>query len=132
MRIVLDTTVLVSALLNPAGAPGSILRGVLDGQFVLLVDNRIMFEYSNVLRRPKFRFDPADVRAVLDFVEHEAEYVTAPPTNREFADPDDTPFYEVAIGGGANYLVTGNSQHFPEESLICSPSQFLLMQSARE
>ncbi|TVQ38956.1 MAG: putative toxin-antitoxin system toxin component, PIN family [Spirochaetaceae bacterium] len=116
-EIVLDTNVVVSAMLNPGGAPGSILRAVLDGSFQLLVDNRIAFEYSDGLRLPKLRLDSADVQSFLDFVKHEAEYVTASPVGYRFEDPDDLPFYEVAKGGNAEYLVTGNRQHFPEESI---------------
>lgn len=132
MRVVLDTNVIVSAMLSPNGTPGAILRGVLDGQLRLLVDNRVVFEYSDVLRRPKFRLEPHDVQAFLDFVEHEAEYVTAPPTDAQFDDPDDRPFYEVAVNGGAGYLVTGNTRHFPKTPIICSPRHFLQVFSARE
>lgn len=132
MRIVLDTNVIVSAMLNPNGTPGAILRGVLDGRLRLLVDNRVVFEYSDVLSRSKFRLEPHDVQAFLAFVEHEAEYVTAPPTDAQFDDPDDRPFYELAVNGGANYLVTGNTRHFPKNPIVCSPRHFLRVFSARE
>jgi uncharacterized protein len=132
MRIVLDTTVVVSAMLNPNGTPGAILRGVLGGRFRLLVDNRIVFEYSDVLSRPKFRLDPNDIHAFLDFVEHEAEYVTAPPIDTRFDDPDDRPFYEVALSGEADYLITGNCKHFPENPVVCNPGHFLRVSSAHE
>ena len=49
MRIVLDTNGVVSAKLNPNGAPGAILRGVLDERLRLVVDNRIVFEYADLL-----------------------------------------------------------------------------------
>ncbi len=125
MKVVLDTNVVVSAMLNPNGAPGAILRGVLDGRLSLLVDNRIVFEYSDVLLRPKFGFDLYDVQAFLDFVEHEAEYVNAPPIDARLDDPDDRPFYEVALAGGAEYLVTGNTRHFPENPVVTTPVNFL-------
>ena len=126
------SNVIVSAMLSPNGTPGAILRGVLDGRLRLLVDNRIVFEYSNVLSRSKFRLDPHDVRAFLDFVEHEAEYVIAPPTAAQFDDPDDHPFYEVAVEGGANYLVTENGRHFPKNPIVSSPRHVLRVISARE
>lgn len=125
MRIVLDTNVVVAAMLNPNGTPASILNGVFDGRLHLLVDNRIVFEYSDVLRRKKFHFDAHDVQAVIDFVRHEAEYVTALPVDGRFDDPDDRSFYEVALSGNADYLVTGNIRHFPESSMIRSPGQFV-------
>lgn len=132
MRVVLDTNVVVSAMLNPNGAPGAILRAVLDGRLQLLVDNRIVFEYSDVLRRPKFLFDSYDVHAFLDFIEHGAEYVTVAPVDAQFDDPDDRPFYEVALGGDANYLITGNTGHFPENPVVRSPRLFLQVFSVCE
>lgn len=125
MRIVLDTNVLVSAMLNPDGAPGAVIRGVLEGRFQLLVDNRIVFEYSDVLARPKFRLNPENVRAFLDYIEHEAEYATVPPVQADFDDPDDVAFYEVAVGANASYLVTGNSRHFPDNPIVKSPREFI-------
>ena len=125
MRIVLDTIVLISAMLKPDSAPGAVMRGVLDGRFRLLVDNRIVFEYSDVLARPKFRLNREDIRAFLDYVEHEAEYVTVPPVQAAVDDPDDLPFYEVAVGANAAYLVTGNSRHFPDGPIVKSPREFI-------
>lgn len=52
MRIVLDTNVLVSGLLNPHGSPGRLLDHFLAGDITLLVDDRILAEYGEVLRRP--------------------------------------------------------------------------------
>ncbi|TVQ28561.1 MAG: putative toxin-antitoxin system toxin component, PIN family [Spirochaetaceae bacterium] len=125
MRIVLDTNVLISGILNPREAPGSVLNAVLDGMVTVLVDDRILFECRDVLFRPKFGF-PADyVRSVLDFLEHETDYVTARPARETIPDPGDLPFYEVAVSGAADYLVTGNARHFPEMKFVVSPGAFL-------
>ena len=56
MRIVLDTNVLVSGLLNPDGAPGRLLDLILGGRLQILYDDRILGEYSDVLARPQFGF----------------------------------------------------------------------------
>lgn len=125
MRIVLDTNVLVSALIRPAGPPAAVLNAILDKSLLLLVDNRIMFEYEDVLERPKLAFDPDDVRSLLEFFSHEAEYVTAKPVATALPDPDDLPFYEVAVAGNTDCFVTGNTEHYPTDSLIRNPRQFL-------
>ncbi|MCH7571195.1 MAG: putative toxin-antitoxin system toxin component, PIN family, partial [Deltaproteobacteria bacterium] len=52
MRVVLDTNVLVSALLRPAGPPARILDLILGRQVTLALDNRIFDEYRNVLALP--------------------------------------------------------------------------------
>lgn len=132
MRIVLDTNVLVSALLSPGGAPASILNAVLNGTISVLVDNRILFEYEDVLHRSKFGFESRDVRSLLEFLRHECEYVAAASTSSTLDDPADLPFYEVALSGNADYLVTGNLRHYPDEHWILSPGQFLRVLFARE
>jgi uncharacterized protein len=132
MRIVLDTNVIVAGLMNAHGAPGSILNAVLDRRVSFVVDDRILFEYRDVLRRPKFRFDLQYVESLLDYIEHRCEKVTAGPTKTGFTGPGDVAFYEVALAGDADYLVTGNLRHFPARSYIVSPVAFVSKMHANE
>ena len=125
MRIVLDTNVLISGVLNPHGAPGLILNAVLNKAVTLLLDDRILFEYREVLLRPKFRFPIDYIQSLLEFLEYESTYIIAGPSSALVPDSDDIPFYEVAISGRADYLVTGNDKHFPPEQLIVSPREFV-------
>jgi len=113
LRVVLDTNVLVSGLLNPHGPPGRIVDRLLDGGLTLLLDDRIVSEYRAVLPRPKFALDPLDVGDLLEFVEREGVFVPAHPIDADLPDPFDRPFLEVALSGNADSLVTGNSRHFP-------------------
>lgn len=117
MRIVLDTNVLVSGALNPHSAPGRCLDLVLDGELILLFDDRILAEYREVLLRPRFQFGRQDVDALLVFLRSEGESIVARPIAGTLPDPDDLPFLEVAVAGGADALVSGNLRHFPEESV---------------
>ncbi len=112
MRIVLDTNVLVSGLLNPHGAPGRIVDLLTSGDLVLLHDDRIIAEYGQVLARPRFGFAGADVSALLGFIEWSGEAVVARPLNVVLPDPDDLSFLEVAAAGEADALVSGNTRHF--------------------
>jgi uncharacterized protein len=129
LRIVLDTNVLVSGLLNPSGAPGRVLDLILAGEVTLLVDDRVLDEYRGVLRRPKFGFQPGDVADLMIFIEKESERVLASPLGISLPDRGDIPFLEVAVSGSAEALVTGNARHFrPAASLELSiegPAQFL-------
>jgi putative PIN family toxin of toxin-antitoxin system len=111
MRIVLDTNVLVSALLRQGGIPDQVVGLVLAGRCKLIVDSRIMAEYQAVLRRPEFGFPVAEVDAFLALVER-AEWVVADPVNLALPDETDRPFLEAAVAGGADALVTGNPRHF--------------------
>ena len=118
MRIVLDTNVLVSGLLTPFGAPAQITRMVAAGRY----DVRILTEYEEVLRRPKFDFPDAAVAALLDQIEGEGVSLSTTPLGKSLPDRDDEPFLEVAVAANVEtpddpvLLVTGNAKHFPEES----------------
>lgn len=125
MRVVLDTNVIVSALLNPSGSPASVLGLVIRGSATLLIDNRILFEYGDVLRREKFKFPQHAVDPLLDFFKASARYVSASPMSAKLPDKDDRPFYEVAVSGDANFLITGNTSHFPRKTIVVTPKQFL-------
>ena len=129
MKIVLDTNVLVSGLLNPFHAPGEIVRMVSSGVLTLCYDARIVAEYREVLRRPRFQIDPDYMEAVLEQIEASGEVVAATPLPEELPGRGDEPFLEVAIAGEAAYLVTGNLRHFPKAGRqgvsVVSPAEFV-------
>ena len=129
MKIVLDTNVLVAGLLAPFGPCGDIVRMVSAGNLTLCVDARILSEYDEVLRRPKFQFEQDRVVAILDYIEHHGQVVASSPLSNSLPDPDDEPFLEVALSGGIECLVTGNHAHFPhplrQGVKVLSPADFL-------
>jgi len=129
VRIVLDTNVLVAGLLSPFGPPGEIVRMVSSGRLTLCLDARILAEYRDVLRRPRFAFDADEVDILLDFIERGGRIVASAPLATRLPDPDDEPFLEVALGGDAEYLVTGDLAHFPAglraEVAVVAPGEFL-------
>lgn len=112
MKIVLDTNVLVSAVLTPHGASARVLDAVLAGVLELALDNRILDEYREVLARPKFALPASAVHDLLAFLAGTAEHLVAAPVKDPLPDESDRPFLEVAQTAGA-ILVTGNARHFP-------------------
>lgn len=112
MRVVLDTNVLVSALLTGGGTADMALQLVLQGAATLLVDSRILAEYDEVTARPRFGFADGERRMFLDVLTAIAEPVVARPLRLSLPDPDDRVFVEVARAGGADAIVTGNARHF--------------------
>jgi predicted nucleic acid-binding protein len=120
MRIVLDTNVLVSSLLSPFGPPAQVVRMVTSGVLTLCLDARLLTEYEEVLGREKFQFD---------YVVFPGHTVASSPLPAPLPDPKDEAFLEIALAGGAEYLVTGNGSHFPEtlcEGIrVVSPAAFL-------
>ena len=129
MIIVLDTNVIVSGILKPYSKTAAILRLVADGAIQLAYDLRILSEYRDVLRRPKFNFAKENIGAFLDQVEQGGVLVSVKPLKNHLPDPDDEPFLEVALSGGVKAIVTGNKRHFPRKDYqgvkILSPVEFL-------
>jgi uncharacterized protein len=111
VRIVLDTNVIVSALLREASVPGQVLDLCIAGEVGLVVDERILAEYRDVLIRRELGLDAAAVKEFLGFMNY-AEHVVGLPLPFKLADADDMPFLEVAVAAGADAIVTGNTKHF--------------------
>ncbi len=105
MKIVLDTNVLVSGLLTPFGPSGKIVRMVYAGELTLYIDARILLEYQEVLRRPKFKFNKDHISILLDFIKRYGQFVSSLPLKSRLPDPDDEPFLEVAVAGKVRSLI---------------------------
>lgn len=123
MLVVLDTNVLVSAVLSPAGRPAWIVGLALSGNFKLCCDHRIVEEYRSVLLRPKFRLNQVFVDAFLDGLLAEAIFVIPSPIDDDFTDESNRKFLEVARFCQAK-LITGNLKHYPDDPLVTSVGDF--------
>jgi putative PIN family toxin of toxin-antitoxin system len=130
MKIVLDTNVVVSGLLQSQGNPAQVLLLALAGAVQVCHDERILAEYAEVLARPRFKFDPMRVREVLAKLETDGLAVDASDQgNLNLPDPDDEPFLAVALAASADFLVTGNLADYPPGKrrgcAVVSPAAFL-------
>lgn len=105
-----DTSVLVSAALLPDSKPRQALELALKKGKVL-VSFAVLAEIYEVLSRKRFRryIDEEDVRNFLAALTRETEYVDAVETITACRDPKDDKFLELAVGGQANYIVSGDS-----------------------
>lgn len=108
-RFVLDTNLLVSAILQPKSVTRQVVDYVLE-HGVLLQSLMIAVELEEVLRRPKFnKYLSEDER--LDFLAalgREAVLIDVRTTITDCRDPKDNKFLELAVDGQADYLVTGD------------------------
>jgi putative PIN family toxin of toxin-antitoxin system len=129
IRIVLDTNILISALLTPGGFPAQVFSLCLtDPDVQLCLSADIYSEYEEVIRRPKFKRTEQEVVAILRAIRQSAIWVKPTETVRTCADPDDDVFLECAQAANAHYLVTGNIKHFPpswESTQISTARQFI-------
>ena len=125
MKAVVDTNVIVSAFMNTNGTPAKIVSLILNEKIVVLHDNRIIFEYREVLSRDEFGFNMESINDMMDFIMAQGEYIQADYLKIKFTDEADKKFYEVYKSGNAQCLITGNKKHFPKESTILNPKEFL-------
>jgi len=129
MHAVLDTNILVSGLLSPAGPPGEIIDLIFSRQLEPVYDDRIIHEYAIVLRRNKFSFAIEMVDELLDAVQAVGFSITPNHTFLLLPDDHDRPFVECALASGNTILITGNDKHFPASTIkgiqLFSPREFL-------
>ncbi len=133
---VIDTNVLVSALLNIDSNPGAVLLSVFNGKTVPLLNSEILAEYREVLARKKFKFPAETVDIVLKRLAGSCLNVSASSENlSEVGDPKDRCFYAVTMTGRQTedaLLVTGNIRHFPLKPYVVTPAQFVEILNRQE
>lgn len=114
LRVVVDTNVLVSALMKPASVPGRLLaRLVKDEAYELVLSAPILEElrrvvwYPSVRKRIKGSDDELDFRiAMIDTVSSPVEVKGA--VSGAVRDPDDDAILATAVEGRADFVVTGD------------------------
>jgi len=117
-RVVLDTNVVVSALLKPQGLEDQVFRLALAGRFLLCVSQAVLTEYARVLPGPKFKLRPEEVATTLRQLERAGSLFHPARTLRISAHEPDNRFYECADAARAAFLVTGNLKHFSKDSKV--------------
>jgi uncharacterized protein len=130
VRAVVDTNVIVSALLTPKGPPGQVLNAILGGKVIVLYDDRILWEYRDVLTRTKFGFFSSEIDALVEFVGQFGQYFSGQQLDVVLPDETNLPFLEVAVAGLADALITGNLKHYrPSKGRhnvnVITPAQFV-------
>jgi uncharacterized protein len=114
IRVVLDTNILVSALLQPQGLPArTFLTTIAGTRAQLCVSGDIYAEYEEVIRRPKFNRSEEVIEHTLRAIRQNGFWVKPSEKVHACSDPDDDIFLECAQAARAHYLVTGNLKDFP-------------------
>ena len=114
-RIVVDTNVLVSAILSPDGAAREVLRRCLTGEVQPLIGNALFLEYEDVLSRDGLfvaaPVDASDRTALLDAFLSVCRWVNISFLWRpNLPDESDNHLIELAVAGNAEWIVTGNTR----------------------
>ncbi|GAC1533612.1 MAG: putative toxin-antitoxin system toxin component, PIN family [Herpetosiphon sp.] len=130
-KVVLDTNVLVSALIKKEGTPARILRHLDD--FVLVTADDLLAELEDVLHRrhiqQKYHLTDADIQEYLARLRAASTLVQLHSQVDVVIDPDDNMFVACAADGGAAYIVSGDPHlldlHAYEGIQILTPIAFL-------
>lgn len=125
---VIDTNVLVSAMLKWDSVPGTVLELTYGGTIIPLLNADVVKEYRDVLARSKFHLPQEIINGAIGEIERLGIYVDGGSLDGELPDPKDRVFYEVVMEERKSedaYLVTGNIKHFPEKPFVVTPRQML-------
>lgn len=129
MRAVVDVNVLISAILSAKGSSAEILRASRDGQFELVISEKLLAELERTLTYPKLRKRiPAEkADAFVSWVRDHGRLAEDPPSPSPVSsrDPDDDYLLALAIDRRA-YVVTGDQDLLviSSELPILTPPQF--------
>ena len=126
---VIDTNVLVSALLKWDSIPGQVVQQTYAHEIIPVFNDSILQEYEEVLSREKFHFPKETVEFLLSRLKAIGENMTTVESLvGNFPDPKDVVFFEVTMEKKKNddaFLVTGNLKHFPKHSKVVTPAEML-------
>lgn len=107
LRVVLDTNVLVSAVISD-GKPRELLRRGISKEFRIVTSELILRELGSVLQRPKFKTDEGEVRRIILALMQTAEVVDAVSRIRSVEDdPKDDMVVATAYDGRADFIISG-------------------------
>ena len=122
---VIDTNVLVSALLKEFSNPWKVLQFVRIGKIIPLYNKEMLIEYGEVLRRKeKYDFPEEEIQEVINLLITTGMQFNGSQVDELFTDGDDIKFYSVAITA-INYispyskLVTGNKKGLSSKRIYC-------------
>jgi len=128
LRLVIDTNVLISAAIKPAGLQRTVLLLAMTKPARWYVSRHVLEEYINVLARSDLRIRKGLRQQLLQLIKNHSHIVAPTQRLQVTSDPDDNIFLECADTARADYLVTGNQKHFPKfwkKTKVITPREFI-------
>lgn len=127
---VLDTNVLVSAVISSSGYPYDILRLIQSGNVIPIYDERMLNEYKEVFHYDKLKISEETFQQTFTLILKSGLLIQDVETTKaQLLDQSDIPFFEVKESSEEfdSVLVTGNLKHYPEQRDIITPKEFILL-----
>jgi putative PIN family toxin of toxin-antitoxin system len=112
MRVVLDTGILIAALITKDTPPDRIYQTWRKRRFELVTSQWQLDEFRRVSRYPKLRkyLQPIEAGNLINGLRHQARLLEVLPEVDLSEDPDDNPLLAMAIAGEVDYLVSGDKR----------------------
>jgi len=140
MRVVVESNVLVRALIMPYGTVGPVLLRLRHGDYTLLYAQSLLEELLDVLNQPRIRhkygLTEEDIQTVVSLILLRGEAMTPEQRISACRDPKDDKFLEVAVAGKADVIVSGDEDLLALHPFagipILPPADFLRMLDAEK
>ena len=124
ISVVIDTNVIVSAILSPSGVCSKIMNLVFDGEIQIYYSNEILAEYRDVLFRASLDLNIEKRKLFFEIIREAGILIEPTVSKLKLPDESDRVFYDTAKESRA-ILITGNIKHYPFMSFVMTPAEFL-------
>lgn len=129
-RIVIDTSVIISALIGQTGPSREVLRQCLQKKWQPIISNTLFNEYEDVSQRERVQalcpLSQAEILELLSAIYAEMQWIAVSYLWRpNLKDEGDNFLIELAIAGNADYIITNNVKDFYRSELRFDPLQIL-------
>jgi len=125
LKVVLDTNIIISAALSLNGNPSKIVEILENNDDIkFYYTTNILVEYKRVLSYEKLNISIEKQERAINLIKKAGILIEPSKSKIPLPDESDRIFYDTAKAANA-YLITGNLKHYPEESHILTPMQFI-------
>jgi len=115
LKIVVDTNIFLSGLLNKFGAPAKLINYLRKDAFELVLSGEVLDEYTGVIFEFKNNISIEDAVELFLMIIQKSKFVIPTEKHDVCRDKDDNKFFDRAIAGLTDYIVTKNIKHFPKK-----------------
>ena len=113
MRVVLDTNILIGALITKDTPPDRLYQAWLQHEFELVTSTEQIRELTRVLSRQRLQkyLDLNEASVIVEHLGTRAVVLDRPPEVALSPDPADNPILAAAIAGKVDFIVSGDKKH---------------------
>ena len=113
MRVVLDTNILIGAVITKGTPPDRLYQAWMRGEINLITSTAQMAEVAAILARPRMEkfLGTDEAETLVENIGTRALILDKPPSVNLSPDPKDNPILAAAIAGKADVIVSGDKKH---------------------